>query len=131
MDASQMTERLVRTMALPCFKIWGHALGRLILSRPPVECRVEEILDAAAAGRAAVEINGDPKRLDLPPRWLRAARERGLSFVVSTDAHSIGELGNVRYGIPMARRGWVRRGEVLNARSAAEFAWAVAPAGPR
>jgi DNA polymerase (family 10) len=131
MDAHQMTERLVRAMALPCFKIWGHALGRLILSRPPVECRVEEVLDAAAAGRAAVEINGDPKRLDLPPRWLRAARERGLSFVVSTDAHSVGELGNVRYGIPMARRGWVRRGEVLNTRGAAEFARAVAPAGPR
>ena len=131
MDANQMTERLVRTMALPCFKIWGHALGRLILSRPPVECRVEEVLDAAATGRAAVEINGDPRRLDLPPRWLKAARERGLRFVVSTDAHSVGELGNVRYGIPMARRGWVRRGDVLNTRSAAEFVQAVAPAGRR
>jgi DNA polymerase (family 10) len=127
MDANQMTQRLVRAMALPCFKIWGHALGRLILSRPPVECRVEEVLDAAAAGRAAIEINGDPKRLDLPPRWLKAARERGLRFVVSTDAHSVAELGNVRYGVAMARRGWVRRGEVLNARSTGEFARAVAP----
>jgi len=129
MDANQMTERLVRTMSLPCFKIWGHALGRLILSRPPVECRVEEVLDAAAAGRAAVEINGDPKRLDLAPRWLKAARERGIRFVVSTDAHSVGELGNVRYGIPIARRGWVRRDEVLNTRSAAEFVRSVAPTG--
>ncbi|MGH7343342.1 MAG: DNA polymerase/3'-5' exonuclease PolX, partial [Candidatus Rokuibacteriota bacterium] len=128
MDASQMTERLVRTMALPCFKIWGHALGRLILSRPPVECRVEDVLDAAATGRAAVEINGDPRRLDLAPRWLRAARERSIRFVVSTDAHSMGELGNVRYGVAMARRGWVRRDEVLNTGSAAEFARAVAPA---
>src|SRR5262249_58457835 len=77
MDASQMTERLVRTMKLPCFKIWGHALGRLILSRPPVECRVEQVLDAVAAGRAAVEINGDPKRLDLAPPWRKAAPRRG------------------------------------------------------
>jgi DNA polymerase (family 10) len=130
MDVNQMTERLTRTMALPCFKIWGHALGRLINSRPPVECRVEEVLDVAAASRAAVEINGDPRRLDLAPRWLRAARERGLRFVVSTDAHSMAELGNVRYGIAMARRGWVRRGEVLNTRSAQEFARSVAPAGP-
>jgi DNA polymerase (family 10) len=129
MDASQMTARLVRAMALPCFKIWGHALGRLILSRPPVECRVEDVLDAAAAGRAAVEINGDPRRLDLAPRWLRAARERGISFVVSTDAHSIGELQNVRYGTAIARRGWVGRGEVLNTRSAAEFARSVSPTG--
>ena len=131
MNADQMTERLVRAMALPCFKIWGHALGRLILSRPPVECRVEEVLDTAAAGRAAVEINGDPKRLDLPPRWLKAARERGLRFVVSTDAHSVPELRNVRYGTAMARRGWIERGEVLNTRSAQEFVKLVAPTGTR
>lgn len=131
MNADQMTERLVRAMALPCFKIWGHALGRLIPSRPPVECRVEEVLDAAAAGRAAVEINGDPKRLDLPPRWLKAARERGLRFVVSTDAHSVPELRNVRYGAAMARRGWIERGEVLNTRSAQEFVKLVAPTGTR
>ena len=129
MDASQMTERLTRAMALPCFKIWGHALGRLISSRPPIECRVEDVLDVAAASRAAVEINGDPRRLDLAPRWLRAARERGLRFVVSTDAHSMAELGNVRYGVAMARRGWVRRGEVLNTATAQEFARSVAPAG--
>jgi DNA polymerase (family 10) len=129
MDANQMTERLTRMIALPCFKIWGHALGRLINSRPPIECRVEEVLDVAAASRAAVEINGDPRRLDLAPRWLRAARARGLRFVVSTDAHSMAELGNVRYGVAMARRGWVRRGEVLNTTSVHQFAQSVAPAG--
>jgi DNA polymerase (family X) len=128
MSADEMTERLVRAMRLPCFKIWGHALGRLVLSRPPVECRVEEVLDAAAGSRAAVEINGDPRRLDLPPPWLRAARERGIRFVVSTDAHSVAELGNVRYGVAMARRGWIERDDVLNTRSAPAFAGAVAPA---
>ena len=60
LDAAQMTRRLTRAMAHPCFKIWGHALGRLVLSRPPIECRVEEVLDVIAASRAAVEINGDP-----------------------------------------------------------------------
>ena len=128
MDADQMTQRLVRAMALPCFKIWGHALGRLVLSRPPIECRVEEVLDTIASSRAAVEINGDPRRLDLPPRWLRAARERGIRFVVSTDAHSVAEIANVRYGVAMARRGWVRRDEVLNTLPAEAFARAVAPA---
>jgi DNA polymerase (family 10) len=127
MDADRMTERLVRTMALPCFKIWGHALGRLVLSRPPIECRVEEVLDAAARGHAAVEINGDPRRLDLPPRWVIAARARGIRFVVSTDAHSVGELANITYGVAMARRGGVRRDEVLNTLSAPEFARSVAP----
>jgi DNA polymerase (family 10) len=131
MDADRMTERIVRAMRHPCFKIWGHALGRLVLSRPPIEAHVEQILDTIAASRAAIEINGDPHRLDLPPRWVRAARERGIHFVISTDAHATGELRNVRYGVAMARRGWVRRGEVLNTLNADGFARAVAPAGGR
>jgi DNA polymerase (family 10) len=130
MDADRMTRRLVRAMQHPCFKIWGHGLGRLLLSRPPIECRVEEVLDAAAGARAAIEINGDTRRLDLEPRWIRAARERGLRFVVSTDAHSVDALTNQRYGVAMGRRGWVRRGEVLNTFDTDAFVRAVAPRGP-
>ena len=129
MSPDQMTDRLVRAMELPCFKIWGHPLGRLVLSRPPVDCRVEEVLDAIARGRAAVEINGDPRRLDLAPEWIRAARQRGIRFVVSTDAHSTADFGNLRYGVAMARRGGVRRDEVLNTLGAEAFARAVRPAG--
>jgi DNA polymerase (family 10) len=129
MDADRMTARIVRAMRHPCFKIWGHALGRLINSRPPIEARVEQILDAIAESRAAIEINGDPHRLDLPPRWVRAARERAIPFVISTDAHATGELHNVRYGVAMARRGWVRRPEVLNTLDADGFLRAVSPLG--
>ena len=131
MDAGRMTERIVRAMRHPCFKIWGHALGRLILSRPPIEARVEEILDVIADAPAAIEINGDPHRLDLEPRWVRAARQRGIRFVISTDAHATGELANLRYGVAMARRGWVRPGEVLNTLAADAFTRAVAPTGGR
>jgi DNA polymerase (family X) len=129
LDAEQMTRRLTRAMSHPCFKIWGHALGRLILSRPPIDCRVEEVLDVIAASRAAVEINGDPHRLDMEPRWVRAARERGIRFVISTDAHAVGDYRYLQYGVAMARRGWVRRGEVLNVLKAPAFARAVSPAG--
>lgn len=131
MDVDRMTERIIRAMRHPCFKIWGHALGRLVLSRPPVPARVEEILDVIAESRAAIEINGDPRRLDLEPRWIRAARERDIQFVISTDAHATAELRNLRYGVAMARRGWVRRGEVLNTLDADAFVRAVAPAGAR
>ena len=128
MDAEAMTRRIVSALSLPVFKIWGHARGRLIGRRPPFQCRMEEVLDAAAAARVAIEVNGDPQRLDLDPHWIRAARTRGLRFVISVDAHSVGELGNLRYGVDTARRGWVRRGEVLNTLSAADFAHAVKPA---
>ena len=131
MDADRMTERIVRAMRHPCFKIWGHALGRLLLSRPPLEAHVETILDVIAESRAAIEINGDPHRLDLEPRFLRAARERSIRFVISTDAHATGELRNVRYGVAMARRGWVRCGEVLNTWDVDAFVRAVSPTGAR
>lgn len=124
-----MTARLLRAVRWPGFKIWGHPLGRLVTSRPPVPCRVEEVLDALAASRGAVEINGSPARLDLEPRWCRAARERGLSFVLSVDAHATRELDNLTYAVMTARRAGVRRGEVLNARDAAAFSAAVRPGG--
>jgi DNA polymerase (family 10) len=89
---------------------------------------MEEILDVAAASRVAVEVNGDPYRLDMDPVWIRAAHERGLPFVVSVDAHSTRELANVRWGIDMARRGWLEAKDVLNTLAPAEFAARVRPA---
>lgn len=127
MDSKQMTERLLRAVKLPLFKIWGHPLGRLLQYRPPFECRIEEVLDAIAGAKCAIEVNGDPRRLDLEPRWIRAARARGIKFIVSTDAHSTGGLKNLPYGIAMARRGWLARGDVLNTLETEDFMRAVRP----
>jgi DNA polymerase (family 10) len=127
MNADQMTNRLLRALRLPLFKIWGHPLGRLIESRPPFECRMDEVLDAVATSSAAIEVNGDPRRLDLEPRWIRAARQRGIKFVVSTDAHSIRNLENLPYGVAMARRGWLSRDDILNTLPVKEFMEAVRP----
>ncbi|HEY6004925.1 MAG TPA: DNA polymerase/3'-5' exonuclease PolX [Anaeromyxobacter sp.] len=127
MDEDQMTRRLVRCMKLPVFKIWGHALGRLLLERDPFPCRVEEVLDALASSRGAVEVNGDPKRLELEPRWLRAATARGIPVVLSVDAHSTRDLGYLRFSVGTARRGWVRRSQVLNALPLERFRAAVRP----
>jgi DNA polymerase (family 10) len=127
MDIDQMTRRIVGAMRSPFFKVWGHPLGRLLLSRPPLECHMEKVLDEIAASAAAIEVNGDPRRLDLEPRWIRAARQRGIKFVISTDAHSTKNLRNLRYGVFMARRGWLTRGEVLNTRGTKEFMKAVHP----
>ena len=127
MDSRKMTERIVTAMQQPVFKVWGHALGRLIQRRPPFECDIERILDVIAESKAAIEINGDPYRLDLEPRWVREARKRKIKFVISVDAHSMGALANVKFGVAMARRGWVTRREVLNTLSVAGFTKAVRP----
>ncbi|HEX9401608.1 MAG TPA: DNA polymerase/3'-5' exonuclease PolX [Anaeromyxobacter sp.] len=127
MDEEEMTRRLVRCMSLPVFKIWGHALGRLLLDRDPFACRVEEVLDALAASRGAVEVNGDPRRLELEPRWLRKATARRIPVVLSVDAHAVRDLAYLRWSVATARRGWVRRREVLNTLPYEEFRRAVRP----
>ncbi|MEY4514682.1 MAG: hypothetical protein RLZZ450_6804 [Pseudomonadota bacterium] len=127
MSRADMTQRLVRAMEQPVFKIWGHALGRLLLSREPIDCDVEAVLDALAASRGAIEINGDPHRLDLPPQWIGAARARNIPFVLSVDAHSTRGLGVLPFAVTMARRGGLRRGEVLNTLSASDFVSRVQP----
>jgi DNA polymerase (family 10) len=128
MDAQAMTERLVRAMRHPLYKIWGHALGRLVLKRDPIACDVERVLDAVAESRAAIEISGDPHRLELEPKWIRAARARGIPFVISVDAHSPRALDYLPLGVTIARRGGVRRREVLNTLPVEKFRDAVRPA---
>ncbi len=128
MDSAKMTKRIVTAMRQPVFKIWGHALGRLIQRRPPFDCDIEKILDVIAESRAAIEVNGDPFRLDMEPRWIREARKRKIKFVISVDAHSTGALHNLKYGVGIARRGWVRRTEVLNTLPVKRFQKEVKPA---
>lgn len=129
LDRGQMTTRLVTAMRHPLFKIWGHALGRLLLKREPFECDIERVFDAIAESRAAIEINADPYRLDLPSELIPAARARGIRFVISTDAHSVRGLDNLHYGVGVARRGGVRARDVLNALPTEDFLRAVRPAG--
>lgn len=127
LDEDAMTKRVVTAMRQPCFKIWGHALGRLVLSREPIAVRFDEILDAIVESPAAIEINGDPHRLDLDPVRVRKAKARGARFVVSTDAHSVRGLEDLEYAVAMARRGRLRPADVLNTLPTDEFLAAVRP----
>ncbi len=128
MDRERMTRRIVAAMRQPWFKVWGHGLGRYVLRRPPVDCDMDAVLDAIAGSRAAIEINGDPHRLDLEPRWLREARQRGIRFVASCDAHSTRGLHNLRFAVDMARRAGLARTDVLNTLPVEAFAAEVRPA---
>ncbi|MBL9015558.1 MAG: PHP domain-containing protein [Myxococcales bacterium] len=128
LDEDGMTNRLVTAMRQPFFKIWGHALGRLVLRRDPIKVRIEDVLDAAAESKqCAIEINGDPHRLDLDPINARKAAARGLSFVLSSDAHSVRGLSMVQYAVAMARRARIRRSQVLNALPPDELAELIRP----
>jgi DNA polymerase (family X) len=127
LDIDGTTSRLITAMRQPYFKIWGHPLGRLVLRRDPIAVRLEEVLDTLANSRGAIEINGDPYRLDLDPDNVRLAAKRGIQFVLSSDAHSVRALGAVRYAVALARRARLRKRDVINARPAGEVADLVRP----
>ena len=115
-------------MRQPVFKIWGHALGRMILRRDPIDVRFDDILDAIAVSPAAIEINGDPHRLDLDPVRARQARLRGIKFVLSTDAHATHQLDYIENAVAMARRARLRKSDILNTLPVDELVEAVRPA---
>ncbi len=110
----RITDRILRAIRNPHADLLGHPTGRLIGRRPGYEVDLEQVLRGAAAAGVAVEINGSPDRLDLDDVWSRRARELGVALCINTDAHAPGNLEFMRYGVAVARRGWLERKDVLN-----------------
>jgi DNA polymerase (family 10) len=115
-DEAQMTDRLLRALECPWVDVLGHPTGRLLLKRDPLRINLEQVTAAAARHGVALEINCQVDRLDLNDIHARLARDRGVRIVISTDAHSVAALGNLRWGVQMARRAWLGPDDVLNTR---------------
>ena len=115
-EIQQMTDRVLRALDSPWVDVLGHPTGRLLLKRDGLRIDVDQVISAAARTGVALEINCQVDRLDLNDAHARAAHERGARLVISTDAHSVPALGNLRWGIHMARRAWATPDAVLNTR---------------
>ena len=120
-DESEMTDRMLRALECRWVDILGHPTGRRLLKRDPLRINIDALTAAAARHGVALEINCQTDRLDLNDAHARLARERGVRLVISTDAHSVTALGNMRWGIHMARRAWAAPGDVLNTRTLDEL----------
>ncbi|VVM07704.1 DNA polymerase/3'-5' exonuclease PolX [Methylacidimicrobium tartarophylax] len=110
----EMTRRIIRAMENPYVTMLGHPTGRLLLMRKPYPVNLEKIIDCAAETGTWIELNAQPLRLDLDWRWWHAARDKGVRCVINPDAHHTRELGFVRIGVNIARKGWLRREDVIN-----------------
>src|SRR5688500_18963710 len=97
MDGDAMTKRVLTALEDPHLTILAHPTGRLLLSREPYALDIEAVLDKAVAVGAAVELNADPRRLDLDWHYCRQAKELGVTIEIGPDAHSIGGLDNVHF----------------------------------
>jgi DNA polymerase (family 10) len=113
----QITGRMLEAIANPNVSAIAHPSGRIINRRKPYELDFEKILDAAAEHGKLLELNANPARLDLDDIHCAAARERGIPIVISTDAHAIGELDNLRCGVMQARRAGLTKADVANTRT--------------
>jgi DNA polymerase (family 10) len=124
-SADEMTARLIRAIEHPHVDAIGHPTNRLLLRRPASQVHIEKVIDAAAANGVALEINSNPNRLDLSDSHARLARDRGVKLLISSDAHSTGELEFPQWGVMVARRAWASREDVLNAQPVEAFRRAI------
>ena len=124
MSEAEATERVVRAVSNPFTTILGHPTGRLLLAREGYPLDHEAVIDACAAHGVAIELNANPYRLDLDWRWIRTATVRGVLIAINPDAHSTEQLDYMRWGVEVARKGWLTAADCLNARSLDDFeAW--------
>jgi DNA polymerase (family 10) len=114
MPGEEMTARLLKALANPYVRILGHPTGRQILKRDPFVFDLEKVFAAAKEHGVILELNSHPERLDLCDRHVKLARDRGMKVIISTDAHSPDHFKLMRYGVVTARRGWMRKEDVLN-----------------
>jgi DNA polymerase (family 10) len=112
----EMTKRVIAAMEHPLVDCIGHPTGRLIDRREPYAVDVEKVIEAAARTGTFLEINGNPDRRDLNDVWARAAAQAGVKICLTSDGHGTETLGNVRYAVATARRGWLTAADAANAR---------------
>jgi DNA polymerase (family 10) len=116
MPEAEMTRRVIRALENPFTTMLAHPTGRLLLGRKELRIDLDAVIDAAARCGAFIEINANPHRLDLDARRCRTAREAGVLLSINPDAHDVGGLDDMAYGVDTARRGWLAREDILNTR---------------
>lgn len=116
----EMTARIVRALENPHTTMLGHLTGRLLLRRDGYRVNVTRVIDAAIANGVIIELNASPWRLDMDWRHWKKAADKGLRCAINPDAHETSTLAHVDAGILAARKGWLRREQILNTHSLAE-----------
>lgn len=118
LDEKGMTARILSAVKNPHVDILAHPTGRLLLAREPYAVDLKQVIDACVDFGTVLEINAHPQRLDLDWRWCRYAKDKGAQFSIGLDAHSADGLAFVDFGVGVARKGWLEKGDVVNCLSA-------------
>jgi DNA polymerase (family 10) len=114
MPSEEMTKRVIKALRNPYTTILGHPTGRLLLAREPYAIDMIRVIDEAARSKVAIELNAHPYRLDIDWRLCKYAKEKGVKIAINPDAHEEGGLKDTRFGVGIARKGWLEAGDILN-----------------
>src|SRR5260221_276780 len=114
LSEKEMTDRMIRAMENRFVTMLGHPTGRLLLSRDASEVDLPAIIEAAARTKTIIELNANPRRLDLDWRFWRLAKSKGVLCSINPDAHSMAGLEDLWFGVQIARKGWLQREDVIN-----------------
>lgn len=121
MDIEKAHQRLMKAIENPYTTILGHPTGRLLLMRPGYPVDHHYIIDACIANKVAIELNAHPYRLDLDWRFIDYALNKGGIISINPDAHQKEGLSDMRYGVNVARKGYLTAANCLNAKSRMDF----------
>jgi DNA polymerase (family 10) len=117
MTESEATKRIIKALKRKYVTVLGHPTGRLLLEREGYPLDMKAVIDAASDYGKAIEINSHPTRLDMDWRFVRYAKLKKVPIFINPDAHRVDGLNFVKYGIGIARKGWLEKGDVVNTRS--------------
>jgi DNA polymerase (family 10) len=118
---ARQTERVLKALQHPAVDVLAHPTARLINKREPADFDLEHVIACAAENDVALELNANPRRLDLKDTHLMLVKSLGAKVVISTDAHRISDLALMPYGVEQARRAWLEKDDVLNALPLVDF----------
>jgi DNA polymerase (family 10) len=114
LSEAEMTKRIIRAISNPYVTMLGHLTGRLLLTREPYRVNVPAVIEAAAETGTIIELNANPRRLDMDWRWWPLAKEKGVKCSINPDAHTTAGLHDLVFGIGAARKGWLTKNDVIN-----------------
>ena len=117
MSKEEMTARILKGLNHPKVKIFGHPTNRMIGKRKEIAADWEKIFDFCALNKKILEVNANPKRLDLPENLIRKALSKGIKLAINSDAHSVDRMNFMKFGVWNARRGWAEAKDIINTMS--------------
>ena len=114
MGEKEMTKRVCTAIESGMINILAHPTDRLLNLRKGLNLNLKRVFNSAKMNNVFLEICSSPKRMDLSGENVKAALDTGCKFTIGADAHDIGSLGNYKFGVNLARRGWLEKKDLLN-----------------